>query len=171
MCLMLFSKACGFVKDVNWRKFRVTFWEGGGACGPCMLLCRAYWGNFGYGRIKYQLLSLNWQFFLFVQQSAIIKIQFLWLQHCTSSKLTWVYMAGLSQAGGGARGACAYPVFGRPVNPIPTSRGTLSPPSTTCPPGFSDLATALWIDVGALGLHILVLILQLNINELYKVPF
>ena len=104
MCLMLFSKACGFVKDVNWRKFRVTFWEGGGACGPCMLLCRAYWGNFGYGRIKYQLLSLNWQFFLFVQQSAIIKIQFLWLQHCTSSKLTWVYMAGLSQAGGGPGG-------------------------------------------------------------------
>ena len=40
MCLMLFSKACGFVKDVNWRKFRVTFWEGGGACGrgPYMLL-------------------------------------------------------------------------------------------------------------------------------------
>ena len=55
MCLMLFSKACGFVKGVNWRKFRVTFWEGGGACGPCMLLCRACRGNFGYGRIKYQL--------------------------------------------------------------------------------------------------------------------
>ena len=25
MCLMLFSKACGFVKGVNWRKFRVHF--------------------------------------------------------------------------------------------------------------------------------------------------
>ena len=40
MCLMLFLKACGFVKGVNWRKFWVTFWEGGGASGsgPCMIL-------------------------------------------------------------------------------------------------------------------------------------
>ena len=40
MCLMLFSKACGFVKGVSWRIFRVTFWEGRGASGlgPCMLL-------------------------------------------------------------------------------------------------------------------------------------
>ena len=64
MCLMLFSKACGFVQGVNWRKFWVTFWEGGGvgAFGPCMLLCRACRGNFEYGRIKYQLLSINWRF-------------------------------------------------------------------------------------------------------------
>ena len=36
------------------------------------------------------------------------------------------------------------PLFGRSANPISTrGGGTLSPPSTTCPPGFSDLATAL----------------------------
>ena len=40
-------------------------------------------------------------------------------------------------------GGTLSPLFGRPVNPIPTRGGTLSPPSTTCPPRFSDLATAL----------------------------
>ena len=46
--------------------------------------------------------------------------------------------------GGGAWGASAPPVFGRSVNPISTRGGTLSPPSTTSPPpGFSDLSTAL----------------------------
>ena len=35
------------------------------------------------------------------------------------------------------------PVFGRSVNPISTrGGGILSPPIITCPPGFSDLATA-----------------------------
>ena len=48
-------------------------------------------------------------------------------------------MAGLSQGGWGA-GA---PVFGKSVNPITTRGGTLSLPSNTSPPGFSDLATAL----------------------------
>ena len=42
-----------------------------------------------------------------------------------------------------ARGASAPPVFDRSVNPISTRGGTLSPPNTTSPPGFSDLVTAL----------------------------
>ena len=46
-------------------------------------------------------------------------------------------------ASGGAGGARAPPLFVRSVNPISTRGGTLSPPSTMCPPGFSDLATAL----------------------------
>ena len=46
-------------------------------------------------------------------------------------------------ASGGARGACAPPLFDQSVNPISTRGSTLSPPSTMCPPGFSDLATAL----------------------------
>ena len=85
---MLFSKACGFVKGVNWRKFR----EGAGACGrgPCMLLGQVeeMLGTGGQGRgelnIKYLAqagaFEQKWkglQFFLFVQPSAIIKIQFL----------------------------------------------------------------------------------------------
>ena len=49
---------------------------------------------------------------------------------------------GLSQGGGGARGAQAPPVFGRSVNPISTRGGKFSPPSNTSHPGFSDLATA-----------------------------
>ena len=48
-------------------------------------------------------------------------------------------------ASGGAGGARAPPLFDRSVNPISTRGGTLSPPSTMCPPGFSDLATALFI--------------------------
>ena len=40
-------------------------------------------------------------------------------------------------------GACAPPLFGRSVNPISTRGCILSPPSTMCPPRFSDLATAL----------------------------
>ena len=35
------------------------------------------------------------------------------------------------------------PLFDRSVNPISTKMVTLSPPSTMCPPEFSDLATAL----------------------------
>ena len=46
-------------------------------------------------------------------------------------------------ASGGAGGALASPVFGRSIHPISTRVGTLSPPITTSPPGFSDLATAL----------------------------
>ena len=39
------------------------------------------------------------------------------------------------------------PLFVRSVNPISTrGGGTLSPPSITCPPGFSDLAMALECD-------------------------
>ena len=41
-------------------------------------------------------------------------------------------------------GALAPPFFDRSVNPISTRGDTLSPPSTTSPPGFSDLATALY---------------------------
>ena len=44
---------------------------------------------------------------------------------------------------GGAWGDLAPPVFVRSVNPISTRGGTLSPPSTTSPPGFLELATAL----------------------------
>ena len=43
----------------------------------------------------------------------------------------------------GAGGALAPPIFGRSANPILTRGDTLSPPSTTSPPGISDLATAL----------------------------
>ena len=59
---------------------------------------------------------------------------------CTlANTCTW---AGLSQVGAGW--ASGLPVFGRSVNPISTSGGTLSPPSTTRPPPrFSDLATCL----------------------------
>ena len=54
------------------------------------------------------------------------------------------YMANRPVASGGAGGACAPPpLFDRSVNPISTRGGTISPPGTMCPPGFSDLATAL----------------------------
>ena len=43
----------------------------------------------------------------------------------------------------GLGGALALPIFGRSANPILTRGDTLSPPSTTSPPGISDLATAL----------------------------
>ena len=43
----------------------------------------------------------------------------------------------------GAGGALAPPIFARSDNPISTRGDTLSPPSTTSPPGISDLATAL----------------------------
>ena len=46
-------------------------------------------------------------------------------------------------ASGGARGARAPPLVDRSTKPISTRVGTLSPPSTVCPSGFSDLATAL----------------------------
>ena len=42
-----------------------------------------------------------------------------------------------------ASGVGRPPLFDRSVNPISTRGGTLSPPSTTCPPAFSELATAL----------------------------
>ena len=39
---------------------------------------------------------------------------------------------------------CPPPIFGQTNYPyLNQGGGTLSPPSTTCPPGFSDLATAL----------------------------
>ena len=46
-------------------------------------------------------------------------------------------------ASGGARGACAPPVFGRTANPISTRGADYAHHSTKCPPRFSDLATAL----------------------------
>ena len=46
-------------------------------------------------------------------------------------------------SGGAGGGMCPPPLFGRSVNPISTRGGTFSPPSITCPPRFSDLATAL----------------------------
>ena len=47
---------------------------------------------------------------------------------------------------GGPEGQVPLPLFGSSVNPISTrGGGTLSPPSTMCPPRFSDLATALLI--------------------------
>ena len=55
------------------------------------------------------------------------------------SPLVEIGLADLPNIGG----ALAPPVFGRSVNPISTRGDTLSPPSTTSPPGFSDLATAL----------------------------
>ena len=42
-----------------------------------------------------------------------------------------------------AGGAAAPPDFGGSVNPISTRGDTLSPPSTTCPPGFLTLAACL----------------------------
>ena len=49
---------------------------------------------------------------------------------------------GPAQAGG--QGEHVPPtLLGRSVNPISTRWGTLFPPSITCPPRFSDLATAL----------------------------
>ena len=57
--------------------------------------------------------------------------------------------AGPSQAGG-AGGAIALPVFGQTVNPISTRGTDYTYHSTTSPPpGFSDLATAL----GACGVQ------------------
>ena len=44
---------------------------------------------------------------------------------------------------GGRGGAAAPPDFGESVNPISTRGDTLSPPSTTCPPGFLTLAACL----------------------------
>ena len=46
-----------------------------------------------------------------------------------------------------AGGAAASPDFGGSVNPISTRGDTLSPPSTTCPPGFLTLAACLWVEV------------------------
>ena len=42
-----------------------------------------------------------------------------------------------------AGGAAAPPDFGGSVNPISTRGDTLSPPSTTCPPGFLTLGASL----------------------------
>ena len=42
-------------------------------------------------------------------------------------------------APGVAKGAMAPPYFGRSVNPISTSGGSLCPPNNTGTPGFSDL--------------------------------
>ena len=42
-------------------------------------------------------------------------------------------------------GGFSPPIFGRSANPISTRGDTLSPPSTTSPPGISDLATALYL--------------------------
>ena len=50
-------------------------------------------------------------------------------------------MAGPSQGGGW--GGFSPPIFGRSAKPILTRGDTLSPPSTTSPPGFSDLVTTL----------------------------
>ena len=44
---------------------------------------------------------------------------------------------------GAAGGALAPPVFGQTVNPISTKGADYAHHSTTSPPGFSDLATAL----------------------------
>ena len=52
---------------------------------------------------------------------------------------------GISEGGQGRQSP---PFFGRSVNPISTRGDALSPPSTTSPPGFSDLATALLRDDG-----------------------
>ena len=46
-------------------------------------------------------------------------------------------------ASGGAGGACAPPVIGRSVNPISTRWADYAHLFTTCPSGFSYLATAL----------------------------
>ena len=46
----------------------------------------------------------------------------------------------------GAGGARAPPLFGGSVNPISTRGGTLSPPSTMCPPDFWPLLHA-WSEV------------------------
>ena len=72
------------------RKFRVTLWEGGGACGrgPCMLLGQVeeMLGTGGQGRGELNIKCLaqagafeqKWKgLHFFVQPSAIIKIQFL----------------------------------------------------------------------------------------------
>ena len=50
-----------------------------------------------------------------------------------------------------AGGAAAPPDFGGSVNPISTRGDTLSPPSTTCPPGFLTLVACLYRDV--IGSH------------------
>ena len=47
-------------------------------------------------------------------------------------------------ASGGAVGLCPPPTFRQISYPSSTREGTLSPSSTMCPPGFSDLATALY---------------------------
>ena len=46
-------------------------------------------------------------------------------------------------SGRGGLGASGLQCLGRSVNPISTRGSTLSPPSITSPPGFSDLATGL----------------------------
>ena len=60
---------------------------------------------------------------------------------------------GCRKVGAGG-GALAPPIFGRSANPILTRGDTLSPPSTTSPPGISDLATALVSVVTILNLHL-----------------
>ena len=48
-----------------------------------------------------------------------------------------------SRRKGGTLGASAPPMFGRTVNPISTRGADYAHHSTSSPPGFSDLATAL----------------------------
>ena len=50
----------------------------------------------------------------------------------------------MAVARGGLRGLEPHPVFGRTVNPISIRGADYAHHSTTSPPGFSDLATALW---------------------------
>ena len=66
--------------------------------------------------------------------------------HKSGEKVGYILLTYIRPvASGGAGGACAPPLFDKSVNPISTRGGTLSPPSIMCPPGFSDLATALQV--------------------------
>ena len=56
---------------------------------------------------------------------------------------TTIYTRARPVASGGAGGAIVSPVFGQTVNPISTRGADYAHHSTTSPPGFSDIATAL----------------------------
>ena len=67
-----------------------------------------------------------------------------WNMKNNSCFVEWYGNSGMQQGRRqGGPGAAAPPDFGGSVNPHSTRGDTLSPPSTTCPPGFLTLAACL----------------------------
>ena len=100
-----------------------------------------------YFLYKYQLIKHFWKWNSSKCPThlghAVKKWEIVWLRNAAST--TTIDPASLSQAGGRGGGMYPPPSFWQTSLPYLNQGGTLSPPSTTLPLGFSDLATALVI--------------------------
>ena len=123
--------------------------------------CRTYLDNWVNvcRNVHEKYVVIFWQRFLKLAVKSICSIYLVvWILYCRAvarsenpgglvvlggnnvSPLVKIGLTDLPKTGGGA---LAPPVFGRSIHPISIRVGILSPPITTSPPGFSDLATAL----------------------------